>query len=264
MQSVWTLHQTRACLTLPLFSGELDLQQPGAGIAPTRSDRRFESLRRLLGVELEPGPLSPADAYVREGDLVVTYAQTDERPMRVQIYWRAGQGGATGPAADLTVDHLPTIDLQVSVQTSLLGVPTPVTVASQLQVAEVLRLVDEKASRFEPLEWSARLSLEAAPGGGCLLLRPPTGDWSYAEMIHPADFERAELTVAPAAPAADRDPSEVDREVVLTRHLFPDSLEKGVILRGRLRGVFLPRRDDLRLLSACYASFLSMPPPLTA
>ena len=55
--------------------------------------------------------------------------------------------------------------------------------------------------------------------------------WSLAVMVHPADLGRQELT-AEAAPSATRR---------LRQQLFrTESLEKGVILRGRARAWFLP------------------------
>ena len=71
---------------------------------------------------------TPSDSYVRGGDLVATYPESGGRAIRVQIYWHC----------ESTFQRL-TIDLQVSVQTDLLGIATPVTASSQLETVEVLR-----------------------------------------------------------------------------------------------------------------------------
>jgi hypothetical protein len=39
-------------------------------------------------------------------------------------------------------------------------------------------------------------------------------------------------------------------------------LEKGVMLRARVRGVFLPRRQDESLAAECHAAFAAAEPPL--
>ena len=54
-----------------------------------------------------------SDCFVRGGDLVATYAQVHARPVRLQVYWRPI------PTAHF-VDSVAAIDVQVSVQTSLL------------------------------------------------------------------------------------------------------------------------------------------------
>jgi hypothetical protein len=69
-------------------------------------------------------------------------------------------------------------------------------------------------------------------------------------MVHPADARRDRLT----------------RDVAglrLIHHLFADELEKGVILRARLRGALLPRADDQRLALDAYRGLLDARLPLT-
>ena len=48
----------------------------------------------------------------------------------------------------------------------------------------------------------------------------------------------------------------------VSHQLFSERLEKGVILRARLRGVFLPRQRDTRVAAACYTAFAAAEPPL--
>ncbi len=89
-------------------------------------------------------------------------------------------------------------------------------------------------------------------GTGCLLFRLPGGDLSYAEMVHPADFQYDEFQ-----------PGESRGNVVCIAHrLFRTNLEKGVILRARVRGIFLKRPDDTQIAARCYAAFAGADPPL--
>jgi hypothetical protein len=53
------------------------------------------------------------------------------------------------------------------------------------------------------------------------------------------------------------------RSLRLVHHLFPESLEKGVIRRGRVRGWFLPREGDADAAAERYRQWLAEPPPLT-
>lgn len=252
----WTLEGHRARLQLAHWQGTLDLRRTADGLGQWQRDRRPAGAARLLAVDLAGQGAAPEDSYVRVGDLVATYPQTAERPMRVQIYWRVD------PQRQSAADWL-AIDVQVSVQTALLDVPTPLSVTTRIAAAEVCRWLDAGGGLLQavPLKPGGTLPIEPAQGAGCLLFRPAGVDWSYAEMIHPADFQHDELADVSASTSIDA--LLADRELVLTHHLFPESLEKGVILRSRLRGALLPRARDQQLLAECYAAFRETPPPLT-
>jgi hypothetical protein len=76
--------------------------------------------------------------------------------------------------------------------------------------------------------------------------RPPGADVSYVEMCHPHDGIGLDLQGATAR-----------------FRLFGHDLEKGVILRGRLRGLVLPRADDEPAARRHYELFLHEPPHLS-
>jgi hypothetical protein len=71
-------------------------------------------------------------------------------------------------------------------------------------------------------------------------------------MVHPADFTRIDLVAGEREPGVFR----------LAYDLFSGRLEKGVILRARLRCVLLPRDGDLSLTAAHYGSWIAAEPPL--
>ncbi len=85
-----------------------------------------------------------------------------------------------------------------------------------------------------------------------MLFRWPQSEASYLEMIHPSDFGCDELAACG------------DGRLQLKHRLFSGSLEKGVILRARIRGGYLGSADDERVAAAAYREFLASPPPLTA
>jgi hypothetical protein len=107
---------------------------------------------------------------------------------------------------------------------------------------------DEFAPLLPPRD---RLVMEPASGPGCLVFRLSGLSLSYIEMVHPADFRHDELMPGPARGA-----------LRLEHRLFPQTLEKGVILRARVRGAFVPRADDLRIAAESYRAFASAEPPL--
>ena len=83
--------------------------------------------------------------------------------------------------------------------------------------------------------------------------RPNRVDLTYVEMIHPADFQHD---------AVGEDNPE-GRTLRITHHLFRTNLEKGVILRARVRGVFLSQQNDAKVVAQCYARFAAADPPLS-
>jgi hypothetical protein len=234
--AVWKLAVAEARLDFGGLLATIDLTRPELGLTGISFQGcRFKSTA-LLGVELQHRIAPPiAEAYVRQRDLIVTYTQTPELPFRVQIYWRAASGPAGSPA----------IDLQVSVQTSLLDSRPALTTVTSLGDAQRLRLVEVSAGG------------NLHPSHGYDIFRPADGGASYVEMIHPADNGNGSQFVA--SDASRQTPTNAS----ISHHLFASFLEKGVILRARLRGVFLPRQGDSKLAAEAYRQFLAEPPPLT-
>jgi hypothetical protein len=71
-------------------------------------------------------------------------------------------------------------------------------------------------------------------------------------MVHPADFCRDELTHETGQ----------NPRLRACHRLFAAPLEKGVLLRGRVRGIFVPRIDDLAIAAAAYTRFAAEEPLL--
>jgi hypothetical protein len=232
----WKLVGTEARLDFAGLRATVDLTQPEYGLDAFFYQGRRLDATTLLGVRFPCRSAPPiADAYVRRQDLVLTYAQTPELQFRCQIYWRA----AFGP------HDFPAIDLQVSVQTSLLDSHPRLWTTTSFCDAEPIRFGRESEGPKEPA--SPRYDL----------FRPTESETSYVEMIHPAD------DVGGSTIAGGRGPSGSAEMVSISRDLFGSFLEKGVILRARLRGAFLPRERDAELAAEAYRQFLATPPPLT-
>jgi hypothetical protein len=206
---------------------------------------------RLLGIALfstvHAASVPPLENYVRGADLVVAYEQSGPQSVRVDALWRA-----TAPvAADV---FLAAVDLVVSVRTDVLDSRPELPVQSMVPAGEVLQL-----QSLDPVGWTALPLPPAAPvtigpdsGTGCVLFRLPGSDLSYVEMVHPADFQYDEL----------RRDEFGGHAVHIAHRLFRTSLEKGVILCARVRGIFLKRRGDTECAGQCYAAFAGADPPL--
>ncbi len=109
--------------------------------------------------------------------------------------------------------------------------------------------------RTDRLDWRHDVSAESDIHGAAKL---PCSSfaltkWEYAEFIHPADLRKDE-------PANERKFRMACR---LHRRLFQtETLEKGVILRARLRGLFFPVGVEPAVMEACYGEFIASDPPL--
>ncbi len=253
----WRLEKEQfAQLQLGPLMAMVDLGQPAAGLVGSlRLGADLLEEAQLLGVVADwlwaDGEVSLPEAHVRGEDLVAAYQQTAYqqtagRPLRVEALWRAMR-----PAEE---EFMVGVELVVSVRTDAAQSRPELAVQTRLAAGETLRLRDADALDYRRLSPGpeAPLNVRPADGAGCLLFRLPGGRLSYAQMVHPADFQRDELTADPE----DASP------VCLRHHLFGEPLEKGVILRARVRGVFLPREDDRRRAAACYLAFAASEPPL--
>ena len=120
------------------------------------------------------------------------------------------------------------VSLLVSVQTDLLDTHPQIRVSSRLAAEEVIRVPP-----------------------GCVVWRLVGGEWSYAEFALEHDFRQLTL--------------EANEGGFQTSHwdLFAEFLEKGVIRRAQIHGVFLPRKGDIELAAACYRAAEVRPLPLT-
>jgi len=242
----WRLDKFRASLALGELHGTVDLLSPEQGL---QLRGQSEPLN-VLAVDLPGVPDSRAatslDAWVRGGDLVATYAQSEDRPTRGQVYWRAHLCSKNG-------QQHPVVDLIASVQTSLLDSDPALTVYSRIPAREVVQLIEVEAGRVKPIEWNeAELHSLAALGEiACFIFRLDGSQSSYVEMVHPADFNESMLRRSPSG------------ETELSHHLFAGRLEKGVILRSRIRAIFVPRDADVALASGYYSDFAAAEPVLT-
>ena len=239
--SCWKLANERATLGRDSLSAQIDLKHPSLTDVTYRG--KVLAGVEMLGMVLDVPPQPIADAYVRGNDLVVTYAATPARNVRVQVYWRCVRLPQIASAA--------VIDLQISVQTPLLDSDPRQTVRSSLPAGEVLRM-DGSATKFKPLvlSFDGKRNMELDEPQTCYLVRPAGTDFSYVEMVHPADAGSSEL-------------GDLDAKVGLSHELFVSALEKGVILRARLRGALVPREGDEAAAVGLYADLLAADLPLT-
>ena len=241
---VWQLQGTQALLRTPPLQADLDLLKPQLGL----SQLLYQSSATngfVLGVT--PGSRVPLpeseldDVFVRGCDLVVTYAETKQRPFSLQIYWRA----TLGTQGTLMLDTI------LSLQTELLESFPGVAVTTELPAASAWLLSNGQTPASEislPEQQQRNLNTDDSDA---LLLRSRGDQWSYAEMTHPED--RGEVGIE----------YETNKRFSVQRQLGGRFLEKGVIRRLRVRGVFLTKKNDFALATESLGQLAMEQPPLT-
>jgi hypothetical protein len=276
----WQLKKSTAVLHLGALSASITSLRPDDGLTNVIVGGNHLARARLLGIALsraiETATADAVESYVRGADMIVVYEESSRWPVRVDTVWRA-----VAPAAP--AQFLAAVDLIVSVRTHLLDMRPDLAVQSVIPSSDVFRLPNSRSAACDPLTPVDKQPVGKEPtvitpetGAGCLLFRFPGLDFSYIEMVHPADFEHDEVAsgvgdpdvgMAVALPslslrgeaAVQLPPQHVLR---IAHRLFRTTLEKGVILRARVRGVFVNRHDDARSAADCYAAFATADPPL--
>ncbi len=271
----WQLVGRVATLTTEHLTASVNADEPAAGLRIEHLCGQTIAGAALFGVQIEPSihatttaaattpPVErmPVDCFVRGNDFVATYAETAERPFRAQVYWRFVENDRSG--GDHRAEPIAAVELILSVQTSRLDIDTALQVCTTLGSVEAWRLFDAAEDRLTPNRDSSHGApaeiatvvpdMKDANHPGCTLLRPIGQGPSYIEMVHPADFRQTTFEWT-----ADSSPA-----VRLAHRLFAERLEKGVILRSRIRGLFVPRDHDAELAQSEYRRFAASEPPLT-
>jgi hypothetical protein len=246
--SLWMIDEEQAQLRSPSLTAQLELLSPHSGLRNVCPNHTALELQ-LLGVQLpeSDSSVTTEDAYARGDDLVLTYAETAQWKLRTQIYWRYARQYALACG----------IEVVASLQTSLLDAPAAVNVSSRIAADEILALTNDRLDFFELARSSRPHHLTRAMTRGCFVFRLAGANLSYVEIVHPGDFQ--ETSIEAIADLHVEDPATISRH-----RLFGRRLEKGVILRGRVLGLFVPQDDDLRLVKQYYQVFAQSKPVLTA
>jgi hypothetical protein len=252
MPTPWRIVEGVAHLSTPALTGLVDVRHPSRGLHCVCLNGGELPGMQALGVDLgasEDASTRLADVYVRQGDLVATYSPSPTSPLRVQAYWRILEDeerpyGLTG------------LGLEVSVQT-----PAWETAAELAATTELL------ASGMRSLAWAESITGSATAEcaeigettsrtatGGCLFFDGATAGTAYAQMIHPADFYGHSI---------ERSGGDTSGRFRVVHRLFGQRLEKGVILRARLRGVWWTQPAADADLAGCYEAFVTARLPLT-
>lgn len=254
-QHHWILNRFSGQIHSATISGSCNTLHPGDGISIDSIQMHAVADARFLAPSF-PSVIAPAsglpETFVRSGDLAAIYAPTAEFPFRSQAYWRL----QSHPSEVERRNVLAACELVASTQTDLLDSRPDITVSSILPAGRVYRLLDPVTAEFAELAMAGSIqTLTPADGTSCLVVRFVSLPYSYAELVFPFDFESTRL---------ERSDVNGQRAVKTVHHLFAHPLEKGVVLRSRVLGLWMHSDADLETAAAHYRLFAQSDPPLTA
>ena len=233
---MWQLHPNEASVCLPRMSAKVCPQRPWQGVREIRYGRR-DVPATVLRIQL-PGECverAPKELYIRGSDLIATYPDLEPGRVRCQIYWRC---------VSLPEWRAEGFDLILSVQTDLLDSHPDLTVTSQHHHA-----TGWKSRAFATVAMPGEASKPSADAPPACFVTWDDGI-TYVEMIHPRGDGR--LVIAPQSETRESQ-----------WQLFGGPLEKGVLRRSCLRGLFLPTEDADAAAEAIYRDLIASPLPLT-
>jgi hypothetical protein len=251
--AAWSISGDCAVLAKRRFRAAVNLGRPDLGLDEIEVGDNPLTGCRLLGLDAPQPPDAAArplvELYARGADLVAVYGPSRGWPVRVDALWRVLE--PTGPAGEEL--FLAGVELVVSVRTEMLDTEPALSVQAAVPAGRILRLVDPRNGHFQACAPTATgpALLTPGDGSGCLLFSAVSEKMSYVEMVHPADFCRSRLAIGDRGAAAQ-----------VSHRLFAERLEKGVILRARVRGLFLRPAGDAQRAAECYAAFAQAEPPL--
>ncbi len=275
--SPWKIRNATACLSPPGLSAELKLSRPELGLHLSLSNSLNDAAKlRILGVVIDGGvasvssdvdklasePREPLDVYARDTDLVVTYPPSPDG-VQTQVYWHA-------PRVDESAHSTapPEIDVQVSVQTDRLDCRPAVHVFAQVMASEVLQCIGTDPRNYRPVHPRDEIAI-SPPEERCvhgLIFRLADAEMTYAQLLHPSDVltqTKCDGNDTVHQTLLRRESCGEGARYTCTSGLFFETLEKGVIRRARVRGVFVPRENDLEAVAACAERLLAEKLPLT-
>jgi len=248
---MWNLERSTASWRSEHLQAVVELALPGEGLQTVTWCGTLLVPAQLMRIEVAassaPAHLTVDDVYIRGSDVIVTYAETSQCPVRTQVYWRIWEESARGPFVG--------IEAIVSTQTQQLDSDPRVTISSTLGKSEWFSsVIPGEARGFQPaiFDRSGACQFDTAPDGTAILARVAPIGCSYGHIIPGSDRIAARVV---------RDPAH--QTVTITGEFFDARLEKGVLRRARSWGLLMPRSLDTQHMADRWARVRDAAPPLT-
>jgi hypothetical protein len=235
----WTRFRQASKLAGCELSALVNLDRLDVGIraeSPDGTDFRLLSISPNEDGDGWPAKL--VDSYTRGNDMVTTYAGTDAWPFAPQIYWT------------FESENPLTLSLVVSIQTDRLDTHPRIFVRSRLPADELVQLSVAGDELLVDSHADGELWIDPQASACSLVWRLPGGELSYAEIMPTSDFRGLSV-------------ERTGGTVGSRWEMFSEFLEKGVIRRARLQAMFVPRVNDVQIVTETCQSMTRRPLPLT-
>jgi len=245
---MWTIQGPQAQLQTSNFSGTLDLGVPEAGLQELCFSEQSLAAVRLLGVSLAQKLVDVSQInnhYTRDNCLVASYGDVLKTDCHAQLQWRC-----IDPQPGLWLRGL---ELIISFEAPLLTRLPEWKTTSEIAAQLIFSPVDDDAQTWNPIDQNGNGHPPDENRYKMILCRFPEQKLSYVEMVH---SQQPCLTVFPTTPHS------APKIIRWGMQMSADHLEKGVILRRVLRGLFLPLEKDEALARKAYQHFSTIAPPL--
>ena len=224
----WQLEEQNAILNSNAFTSSFDLAQPYLGLRLRDADGKSAVEIEQLFAFLVPD--SSVETYVRGVDLVAKYPPRNSDLVSYSTYYRLAE-------------EKNGVDFILSAQTSLLDSNPLTQVTSSFGSADMVVMTESGFSNV-----AADTDFDTSNQLLAVLLRPADSDKSLILSLHPSDFYKATVRVAPKPRVAF--------------WVFPSSLEKGVIRRASFQFRIVNRQGDEDAASKLLEMTRAAAPPL--
>jgi hypothetical protein len=263
------------------FCGFIDPSRPGCGLHELQIEGWKLSGTHLLGIRwvaphqncaalFRPGSSAESahrggcilrDCWTCGGNLLAEYVPQVGEDASLVARWRLVPSSLDSPSNSLT------LDLLLSLQSIEFETYAQVCVVSWLEAEGAWVPTDEGATQLQPQVPRDKIEHARMP---VVLLKIPGSNWWYQEMAHPSDVVEAGLqaeggTLVPelSAPPAEKifPPGNLGYWGSWYR-LFSERVERGLILRARVRGRFFQALTPEPFWRDGWEAFLEAPAPL--
>ena len=232
MEKSWTRDGHVFQFSAANFHWEVNPQRAELG-AELFESKTSEKIGGIFGLPaLAKSAVNEAEIYIRQTDLIVRYAATEDRPVEISLMWRASG------------DSIATLELIISIQTALLDAQPIREVRSWFPHGSILPFTVVPAAVASSRQFE---NADATSAEHRCLIR--NGGRLFLMVVHPSDLNWMSLT-------SD------SKHYKMSCKLRTDNMEKGVIRRLRMQFV-VGTDDDLDAIRQAPESFLQSGLPLS-
>jgi|GEM_PF-5850592 len=263
------------------FCAVVDPSRPGCGLHELEIEDRKVPGAHLLGIRwaapqqdcavlmrpassgemLQRGGCVLRDCWTCGANLLAEYVPQVGEDASLVARWRLVPSSPDSPPNFLS------LDLLLSLQSIEFETYAQVCVVSCLEAEGAWVPTDEGCRQLQPLEARDKVQCARVP---VVCLKIAGSNWWYQEMAHPSDVAEAGIQAQGGSSGSELDRNTGERVSLSGSsgywgtwyRLFSERVERGLILRARVRGRFFQAVTPEPFWRDGWQAFLEAPPPL--